>query len=375
MKVAIIKYILAAFLAWGFALAARAQELKCDICGEPIGQQVFYGEDHVTGEMRKVCPACAHLEERCFLCQMPVREGYKKLADGRFLCARDARDAIESESEAKDICVDVRDDLNRLFSRFITFPGDTVVVSMVDKPHLGMNLPESDYTNSCASVFGTTASRVFSDGKFAHSIQLLSHLRKPTLMAVCAHECTHTWMNENLSPQRRQAIDRDTMEAFCELVAYKFMESRGETQEMKNIRRNAYTKGQIDVLIEADRRFGFNMVAEWVKSGDDAKLDLADLDRIRAVGADTPAPAKAVEWVVPPQAPPPPGPETLLLKGISGRVGHRFALINNATFEAQQRAKVRVGVTNVSVVCLEIREKSVVVQVNGEKQELFLRAN
>jgi hypothetical protein len=62
-----------------------------------------------------------------------------------------------------------------------------------------------------------------------------------------------------------------------------------------------------------------------------------------------------------------------MLKGISGAVGHRFALINNATFEPMQRAKVRVGQTNVSVVCLEIREKSVTIQVNGEKQELFLR--
>jgi len=153
------------------------------------------------------------------------------------------------------------------------------------------------------------------------------------------------------------------------------MESRNEEQEMKNIRRNNYTKGQIDVLIEADKKFGFNMVAEWVKSGEDARIDLANIDRIRAVGTDAPARAKTVEWVVPPQGPPPPAPDTLLLKGISGRVGHRFALINNATFEAQQRAKVRVGLTNVSVVCLEIREKSVVVQVNGEKQELFLRVN
>ena len=63
-----------------------------------------------------------------------------------------------------------------------------------------------------------------------------------------------------------------------------------------------------------------------------------------------------------------------MLKGISGTGQHRFALINNTTLEPMEKGRVRVGQTNVVVRCLEIRNNSVVIQVNGtkEKKELFL---
>ena len=102
-------------------------------------------------------------------------------------------------------------------------------------------------------------------------------------MAVCAHEYTHAWMGENVNRERKLLLDRDTVEGFCELMAYKYMESRQETFEMQNITKNNYTKGQIEVLIEADRKYGFDTVMDWIKSGEDNKLDMANLDRVRAV--------------------------------------------------------------------------------------------
>jgi hypothetical protein len=77
--------------------------------------------------------------------------------------------------------------------------------------------------------------------------------------------------------------------------------------------------------------------------------------------------------IVPPAAPTP-VPDALTLKGISGSGQHRFALINDATLEVLERSKVRVGRTNVTVQCLEIRNDSVVIQVTGsnKKEELFL---
>jgi len=185
-------------------------------------------------------------------------------------------------------------------------------------------------------------------------------------------------MGENVSHERKILLDRDTVEGFCELVAYKFMESRHETFEMQNIRKNHYTKGQIDVLIDADNKYGFDAVMEWMKSGEDNKLEMTNLDRVRMV-RDTkpPTPAATISalLVVPPVTPTP-VPDTLTLKGISWFGTHRFALINDATFEALQSARVRVGQTNVTVQCLEIRRDSVVIQFgnSNEKEELFLRS-
>src|SRR5579872_6971106 len=92
MKAAITKWILAALLVIGLTTKLQAQELTCDVCGEPLGDKIFMGEDRMTGEPHKICPNCAKIEERCFICGLPVKEGYKKLADERILCARDAKE-------------------------------------------------------------------------------------------------------------------------------------------------------------------------------------------------------------------------------------------------------------------------------------------
>ncbi len=70
------------------------------------------------------------------------------------------------------------------------------------------------------------------------------------------------------------------------------------------------------------------------------------------------------------------GPSTLMLKSISGSGKNRFAMINNTTFETMEKARVRLGQTNVVVRCLEIRNDSVTIQVEGsaEKQQLFLKS-
>lgn len=62
----------------------------------------------------------------------------------------------------------------------------------------------------------------------------------------------------------------------------------------------------------------------------------------------------------------------LALKGISGTVEKRLAIINNKTFEIGEEAVVRVQGQLVKVKCAEIREKSVVVILNGVSKELFL---
>jgi hypothetical protein len=70
---------------------------------------------------------------------------------------------------------------------------------------------------------------------------------------------------------------------------------------------------------------------------------------------------------------PKPAPLTLVLKGVGGNESKRFALINDKTFAAGEEREVAIGNTRANVLCVEIREDSVVIEVNGARQQLRLR--
>ena len=61
------------------------------------------------------------------------------------------------------------------------------------------------------------------------------------------------------------------------------------------------------------------------------------------------------------------------LKGISGAVNHRLAIINNQTFAVGEEGEVAVNPGRVRVVCKEIKDDSVLVLVNGQERTLRLR--
>lgn len=74
-------------------------------------------------------------------------------------------------------------------------------------------------------------------------------------------------------------------------------------------------------------------------------------------------------------AAPPPRYTDLVLKGISGTKDRRFALVNNQTLAAGDTAVVKLEDGNMKVRCVEIRERSVLLAVDGqtEPRELALR--
>ncbi len=65
----------------------------------------------------------------------------------------------------------------------------------------------------------------------------------------------------------------------------------------------------------------------------------------------------------------------LALKGISGTRGERLALVNSSTMAEGELAEIRCGRHIVKVRCLEIRDRSVLVELYGTSQtrELKLR--
>jgi hypothetical protein len=90
-----------------------AQTTKCGVCGKPIIGKFYNVEDRAHGGQVEVCDECAKLESRCFACSLPVTSNAIKLTDGRFLCARDAKEAIQSDEEAKKVCFQTRDMLDQ----------------------------------------------------------------------------------------------------------------------------------------------------------------------------------------------------------------------------------------------------------------------
>jgi hypothetical protein len=64
---------------------------------------------------------------------------------------------------------------------------------------------------------------------------------------------------------------------------------------------------------------------------------------------------------------------SLTLNGISGTESKRFALINGKTFVVGDQLEVPIGDARVRVLCVEIREDSTIVEVNGSRQELRLK--
>jgi len=153
-----------------WALPVGAQEvLKCDICGEIIRANYHSMEDLAVGGKKKVCVDCWKLEQRCFICNLPVREGFETLQDGRLICGRDVKEVIQSEDSAKQICSSVRDDLDRLLGRFITFPETNAIVSIVNRFYLENLFKAPGEGQSCVSIYGATTSNRLPGNRVVHS--------------------------------------------------------------------------------------------------------------------------------------------------------------------------------------------------------------
>lgn len=65
----------------------------------------------------------------------------------------------------------------------------------------------------------------------------------------------------------------------------------------------------------------------------------------------------------------------LVLKSVTGSSARRFALINSETMSAGETVRFTLGTTRVTVECLEVRAKSVLVRVQGETAVRELKLN
>jgi len=357
--------IIVAVLVCCLPAGAAQDPLRCGLCGKPFGTVYYPVIDKVKHEKVFLCYDCAICPDECYICGLPAGPKALALADGRFLCARDAKTVVLDAAKAVEMCEQIRDTLDRKFSRFMSLPSTNVTVNLVDR----VNLYDDDLTVKgndfeCPDILGYIQSRTNAGGGMVHSISIMSALPLAGFYATCAHEYGHAWIFENVSSQRRKTIDRDSVEGFCELLAYLLVESMNEQEQMSKMLRNTYTRGQIDVFIAVEKEFGLNDVLDWMRWGVNPRLKAGALGDIRNVEMPRAAkPASATNAVIYGAVKQPAAPSSLVLKGISSGGSRPLAMINDQTLAVGESAKVRVGTTNVTVRCLEISERSVRIQM------------
>ena len=369
------KYLWIIVLLAGFGLcrpsAAGAHDDICAICGRPIQGTIYLMTDKVTGEKVLVCSDCIKLP-LCSICGLPVKDNGVALPDGRHLCARDAKTVVLKAANIEQICGQVKDDLDRLFSRFTSFPTN-VDVTVIDRIDVDSMFYTEGNGSESPDLLGCIRPETVNDTT-RYKMSLLIGMPLAQLKETCAHEYSHAWVGENVPKERRARLGRDAEEGFCEMVGYLLMDSQNEEVEKKRVLHNHYTRGQIDLFIEAEKRYGFDQVLDWMKFGVAAQLEPGHVDALRDVKLP---PAKSV-------ASSPaiysrtnkPAPAIIKLDGVLW--GSRpVAIINGRSFMANDLNPVKVGGTNVIIRCLGIQKTSVRIQNvdSGKEQELSLPAN
>ena len=345
-------------LALAIPLLAVDAPKRCAACQRLLAGTFFWATSPALTEKQPVCETCKNLKTQCAICQLPIPDPKHALDDKRLLCDRDFAAGIFDEKEALRVFEEAKRDVHRMLRSYGVLPDNNITVSLVSGKaltQLYQSLP-SAHENS---LLGLTRTEVTAPGRqFRHSIYLINGLGRARLAAVSAHEFTHAWMHENVPETRK--LEKDTIEGFCELVAFKLMSERRDEVETKVILANAYTRGQVNAFVQAENEMQFSRVINWLKTGVDEQLSEANPRQALAVNTE-PSP---VVWP-PPNAVSTAVPDTLLLKGISGTASRRFALINDATVTKNEDVRVRVGNSNVVLRCLEIRPRSVLVQLRG----------
>ncbi len=358
----------AACFCFGPTWVAHADNI-CAICGKEIHGTIYFMTDKVTGETVEVCSNCAKLPT-CYICGLPVKDG-TQLPDGRWLCARDAKTVVLKADDIEQICGQVKDDLDRLFSRFTSFPTN-VDVSVIDRIDVNSMFVTEGNAFESPDLLGCIRPGM-ENNQIRYKMNLLTGMPLAQLKETCAHEYSHAWVGENVSKERHARLARDAEEGFCELVGYLLMDSQNEELEKKRILQNHYTRGQIALFIEAEQRYGFDEVLDWMKYGVAPKLEAGHVDEIRDVRMPLAKSVAGVPAVFNAVNKPALAPATIKLEGILW--GTRpVAVINGHSFLANDVQEVPLGNTNVMIRCLEIREKSVRIQDldTGKEQELLL---
>ncbi len=344
--------ILFLFAAVGVAAAGETNYF-CVVCGKgPLSGRIW------ISKWGAVCDSCYKLENHCSLCGLPIRDGdgSVKTGDGRFICKFDKPNAVLDVVGAREVFTDTRRELVGMFGRSFALNFPDVTVNLFDVDYWS-ELGRSDGLHK----FGFASTRRTPKGDCTHEVVLLSGRLQNELAATAAHEYTHLWINENRPADH--VIDSDTIEAICELSAYKLMAARSQPEQLQKILDNPYTHGEIKKLVALEKEHSVGYILNWVKNGAGATLETES----SALAAPVRTPVIAFTNV------PPPLPETLKLSGLLLDGQSRHAIINGVSFAAGEFKNVNLRSRTVRIRCRGISRAGVVLEVDGFPGQFTLK--
>lgn len=330
------------------SLAVGQTNYYCIVCGKALTAGRVW--QHKYG---LICDDCEKLPNRCSICGLPIRDGYVKTADGRFICKFDKANAVLDAASAQEIFMDTR-------RAVVTMYGPTFALQY---PEVTVNVFDVDYWSEKGRKddlhkFGFSVTRQDPDGKCTHTVVLLSGRLRNETVATSAHEYTHLWINENRPATH--VIDGDTTEAICELTAYKLMGERNLPDLQKAILDNPYTHGKIKTLVEIEQKQGIGYIWNWVKNGSTSSLEAESSASLRK-------PASTFTNAAPLL------PKTLKFSGLLTIGQDRQAVINGVAFETGDQKQIKLRNQTVLVRCREIQDAAVVVELNGSPARVILK--
>src|SRR5476651_1643271 len=251
-----------AFISFFFAAiwmlsAAGETNYFCVVCGKGPLTVHFW-----MTKWGPLCDDCYQLKDHCSICGLPIKDGdgHIKTPDGRLICRFDKTNVVLTLDEAKELFDETRDAVVDIYGARFALKYTDVTVNLFDVDYWS----EKNGANGLHK-FGFASTRKTADGTCTHEVVMLSGRTREEMVGVAAHEYTHLWINENRPDGR--VIDQDTIEAICELTAYKLMEAKKLPEMQKRILANPYTNGKIKTLVAVEREGGTDYVLNWVKNG------------------------------------------------------------------------------------------------------------
>jgi hypothetical protein len=278
-----------------------------------------------------------------------------KTGDGRFICKFDKPNAVLDVEAAREIFENTRRDVTDLYGQSFLLKYPDVTVNMFDVDYWS----EKGQTNGLDKL-GFASTRRMPSGQCTHEVVMLSGELRDEMVATAAHEYTHLWISENRAEGR--TIDTDTVEAICELTAYKLMQKKNLPAMQKKILENPYTHGKIKTLIEIEQQSDTDYVLDWVKRG-----KTTTLEEDTGFSARTTLPAAPFSYA------PPVLPQGLQFKGLITIGKDRQAVINGVAFTAGDQKQIKLRNKTVLIHCREIRDAAVVVEINGSPERMTLK--
>ena len=330
--------------------AAEQTNYFCIVCGKgPLTGNIWL---HPRGP---ICDDCEKITDRCSICGLPVRpgDGHLQTGDGRFICKFDKTNVVMTQDQANDLFQQTRDAVVDLYGPQFALKNTTVTVNLFDVDYWS----EKGRDNGLHK-YGFASSRPSANGVWSHEVVMLSGRTREEMISVAAHEYTHLWINEN-RPEGHH-IDGDTIEAICELTAYKLMGEKRLPETQKRILENPYTNGKIKDLVAVEREGGTDYVLNWVKNGTSETVDA------EANLAPVPATAPAAPFIAAPRV----LPQGLKFSGLMAFGRDQTAVINGQEFAAGDQKVVKLRDRSVLVHCLEIHEGEITVEADGKSLTL-----